>query len=424
MKKNESLGESSQLKPDSLRSIVLRYHEVALKGGNRGWFEERLAINTRKLIQRALGPDSPVHVQRLHGRIVVNAEWNEKTQEALKRVFGLSNFSPMKKVKTDKESILACALEEVGDYISRRGIPRGFRVETRRTEKALPETSMELNRYFGTEIQNRYPELKVDLDNPEFTLGLEVRNQQSFLWTEKMPAASGLPVGTNAPVLCLISGGLDSPVAAIQVLRRGSATSFLHFYGTPFVGEDSLQKVEDLVKIVNRYQPDPLPLYVIPFGKIQEKIALATPPKMRTLLYRRMMIRIANEVAMNVGAKALITGESLGQVASQTVENLSTIDAVSSLPILRPLITDNKEDIIEKAKHWGTFETSVRPALDCCTLFADRHPILRSTSALAEEQELKFSVAELITEALSGLQRPSGSGSGFRSCSNPALPPI
>lgn len=388
----------------SQRAILLRYHEVALKGDNRGWFEDRLAINARKMVQRALGKEAPLKVRKHHGRIEVEAEWSAQTQEALNRTFGLSSFSPMLKVKTEREVILQVALEEFERYVSLHGMPKTFRVRTRRTDKVFPETSMELDRIFGSAIKDRYPSLVVDLKNAEMTFGIELRFRESFIWTEKIPAQGGLPVGSNARVLTLISGGLDSPVAAIQTLRRGSASSYLHFHGAPFVGEEVLEKIEDLVRVINRYQPDPQPLHLIPFGKIQEKIALATHPKMRTLLYRRMMIRIANEVAKKVGAEALVTGESLGQVASQTVENLSTINAVATLPILRPLITYDKDEIIDRAKKWGSYEISIRPGLDCCTLFGDRHPILRSTLATIEEQESQFSVQELLQEAIEGLQ--------------------
>ncbi len=387
------------------RSIVLRYHEIALKGDNRGWFEDRLMTNVKKLIERTGNPSNKVIVRQHFGRIEVEADWNDATQEALTRVFGLSSFSPMRKVTTEKSALLEAALEEFEIYKSRNGLPQSFRVLSRRSDKALAETSTEINQWIGSAIKEKYPSLVVDLKNPHFTLGVEVRFKQSFIWTERIRAQGGLPVGSNARVLSLMSGGLDSPVAAIQVLRRGSSTSFIHFYGAPFVGEEVLEKIQDLVRIVNQYQPDPQPLYVIPFGKIQEKIALATNPKVRTLLYRRMMIRIANEAAKVLKAKALVTGESLGQVASQTVENMGTINSVAELPILRPLITYDKDEIIEKAKFWGTFETSIRPGLDCCTLFADRHPTLRSTVSLLEEQEQKFPVADFVQEALAGVEK-------------------
>ena len=385
------------------RVIALRYNEIALKGGNRGWFEERLVKNIQKTLRHVLGEDAPQKITRHHGRMILETELTPTVSDALKRVFGLWSFSSIRRVKTDKLEITKLLLEEFERYLENNALPKSFRVKTRRSEKALSETSLDLDRWFGSVIQERYPTLCVELRSPELTLGVEIRFQETFLWTETIRGQGGLPVGTNAPVLTLISGGLDSPVAAIQILRRGSPSSFIHFYGTPFVGEEALEKIKELVRIVNHYQPDPKALYVIPFGKIQEKIAKVTNPKMRTLLYRRMMIRISGEVAKRIKACALITGESLGQVASQTVENLATIDSVAQLPILRPLIAYDKDEIIEQAHRWGSFATSIQPTLDCCTLFADRHPTLRSTPPLLEEQEQRFSVDELVAEGLAGL---------------------
>jgi thiamine biosynthesis protein ThiI len=384
--------------------ILVRYDEIALKGDNRGWFEKCLASNIQKLVARAQEPPAEVKVHRTHGRILVETAWNPSASEAMGRVFGVSSYSPMKNVPTDYQSLMNACLQEAEAYLLKNGVPSGFCVRTKRSEKALPETSVELDRMMGGAIHEKYPEWKVDLKNPELTIGLEIRNDNSFIWNERIPGHGGLPVGSNAPLLSLMSGGLDSPVAAIQVLRRGSATSFVHFYGTPFVGEEVLQKVTDLVRLVNQYQPIPKPLYVVPFGKIQEKIALLTDPKMRTILYRRMMIRIAERIAYRIKAKGLVTGESLGQVASQTVENMGTINAVATLPILRPLISYTKAEIVKKAHQWKCFEVSVRPGLDCCTLFSDRHPILRSTDLSAKEQEAKFVVDDIVREALDQVQ--------------------
>ena len=385
----------------SSHSILLRYHEVALKGGNRRWFEDRLTLNACKLIKRALGPDTPIEIKKYYGRITLETLWNKQTQGALERVFGLSSFSPMRRVTTDKTAITHAALAEVEKFIQEhKKVPSSFRVKTRRSDKAFPETSMELDRFFGSVLHDAYPQMKVDLVRPELQVGIEIHFEDSFLWTEKFSGPGGLPVGTNSHLLCLMSGGLDSPVAAIQALRRGAIAHFIHFYGTPFVGQEALEKVENLVAIVNRYQPDPQPLFVVPFGRIQEKIALVTQPKVRTVLYRRMMIRIANALAEKLKIQALVTGESLGQVASQTLENLSIINAASQIPILRPLITYDKDEIIEYAQKWGTYETSIQPALDCCTLFADRHPILKASASLIEEQESRFSIPELVAQAL------------------------
>jgi len=385
---------------DRDRAILLRYHEVALKGDNRKWFEDRLAMNSKKALKAALGSTSPIQVTRPYGRILLETEWNPASQDALKRVFGISSFSPMRKVPTRLDLLTAAALEEFAK-LAQVGLPKTFRVKTRRSDKVLPETSVEIDRIVGSAIKDTYPQLVVDLKNADFTLELEVRLNESFISSEKISGEGGLPVGSNGRLLTLISGGLDSPVAALSVLKRGSPTSFVHFYGAPFVGEEVLEKIEDLVKLVNRYQPENEPLYVVPFGKIQERIALATAPKMRTILYRRMMIRIASKLAQRAKALALVTGESLGQVASQTLENMSSINEVASIPILRPLITFNKDEIIAQAKRWGTYETSIRPSIDCCTLFADRHPTLRANAASIQEQEARLNIAEWVEEAAS-----------------------
>lgn len=380
--------------------ILVRYDEIALKGDNRGWFEKSLASNIHKLVSRTQTPPVPIKVMRTHGRILIETDWNASTSEALGRVFGISSYSPMRNVPTDLPTLLAACQQEAETYFLKKGAPASFCVRSRRSEKALPQTSVELDRMMGAAIHSKYPDWKVNLTDPELTIGLEIRNETSFIWNERIPGHGGLPVGSNSPVLSLMSGGIDSPVAAIQILRRGSATSFVHFYGTPFVGPEVLQKVTELVRLVNQYQPIPKPLYVVPFGKIQEKIALITDPKMRTILYRRMMIRIAEKIAYRIKAKALVTGESLGQVASQTVENMGTINSVATLPILRPLISYTKDEIVQKAHQWKCFEVSVRPGLDCCTLFSDRHPILRSTDLTAREQEERFVVDDIVREAL------------------------
>jgi tRNA uracil 4-sulfurtransferase len=387
------------------RTILLRYHEVALKGANRGWFERMLAQNVRKLLKRALGPDAPVEVERRHSRIVVQAPWTPATQQALDRVFGIASYSVARPVATELDAIAAAALDELKLHVHDHGLPKSFRVSTRRSDKALGNSSMEIDRELGQRIQRVFPGLQVKLKGAEFTAGIEIREGTSFVWTRKIRGKGGLPVGTNSRLLALISGGLDSPVAALKVLRRGSPVAFLHFHGAPFVGEEVLEKVEDLVRIVNAYHPVPQPLFVVPFGKIQERIALATNPKLRTVLYRRMMFRIANRAAEVAHAEALVTGESLGQVASQTVENLAVIDEASTLPVLRPLIGFDKDEIIEEAQAWGTYEPSIRPAVDCCTLFADRYPAVRTQLPQLQAEESRFPVQEYVEEALSSMER-------------------
>jgi thiamine biosynthesis protein ThiI len=389
----------------SRASILLRYHEIALKGYNRKWFEDRFTSNARKLLKRALGGDARIEFSRSHSRVFVHAPWSENTIQALSRLFGMSSFSVLKQVPTTHADLILAAIDEARLHIESHEMSRTFRVRTRRTVKALPETSIELDTLIGGEVKDAFPQMRVDLKDAELSIGIDLHKPNSYLWTRKIPGPGGLPVGSQCPVLALLSGGIDSPVAAMQILRRGSPLHFLHFHGTPFVGEEVLEKVEDLVRVMNRYQPDPRALHVIPFGKIQEKIALATNPKMRTLLYRRMMIRIASTLAHRYHLQAIVTGEALGQVASQTLENIASIDSVATLPIFRPLIGLDKDEIIAKAKKIGTFEISIRPGVDCCTLFADRHPAVRSSSELLEEEEKKFPMDEFIAEAIAGMAR-------------------
>lgn len=384
--------------------LLLRYHEIALKGQNRSYFEERLAINARKLLTRELGP-SAVEVTRQHGRVLVRVPKDQRSRvnDVLQRLFGYNSYSVVRTIPTAYDTLIAAATEEFQSWVERHGMPKSFRIATRRSDKVFPEASHEIDRIIGGEVSERFPNVEVKLKGAELTIGIEIRARESFIWSNRIATQGGLPVGTNGRVLCMLSGGLDSPVAAIQILRRGSPCSLVHFYGTPFVGEDALEKVEDLARIINRFQPDQQPLLVVPFGKIQERIALATTPKVRTILYRRMMFRIASRLADQHKAQAIVTGESLGQVASQTLENLSCINDASSLPILRPLIAYDKDEIIAQAERWGTYETSIRPAADCCTLFADRHPATRASRELIATEEAKFPVEELVEQALQGL---------------------
>ncbi len=376
--------------------ILLRYHEVALKKGNRAWFEKILARNAQHLLKRKLGPDAGVLVKKQWGRILVHLDDASAGFDSLKNLFGISSFSPIWTVQTDKNKIISAIFEILNNYFIDNLKPKTFRVLVRRSDKVLPENSMELNRQIGGLIKEKYPEIEVNLKFPEMTIGVEIRKGESYIWFEKIEGPGGLPVGSNAKVLALISGGIDSPVAAIRVLKRGSSVSFIHFHGTPFVGEEVLEKVKDLVQAVNKYQPDPKNLYVVPFGKIQEQIALNSDPKIRTLLYRRMMIRIACSLASKIKAKAIVTGESLGQVASQTVENIAAVEACSTLPVLRPLLTYDKDEIIQVARKLGTLDISNRRGVDCCTLFADRHPVIRATKYMMEKAESELPTNEYL----------------------------
>lgn len=404
--------------------ILLRYNEVALKGANRSWFERHLAQNAREMAERAWQTNSStqsapkIATEQPRGRIILKTPFTSGISEQLKRTFGLSSFSPIHFVPTDLEAIVDASIQEVERALLHRGInphrtnaPISFRVTTRRSDKALPQTSPEIDAVIGSAVLDRFGStLQVRLARPELELGVEVRRHQSFVWTEKFSGPGGLPVGTNAHLLTLLSGGIDSPVAAIHALKRGSRVSLLHFDGTPFVGPEALEKVESLADIIRKFSPIPIRLYSVPFGKIQENIALMCPPKLRTILYRRLMLRIANRLARIMGAHALVTGESVGQVASQTVENLATIDQASEMAIIRPLVSLDKEEIIAQAQHWGTYETSILPAADCCTLFADRNPAIRSNVAQISKIESLLPIETLTERACNEVREISRAG--------------
>lgn len=389
-----------------MTSIVVHYHEISLKGANRRWFEDRLVGNISARLARLFPSDTPkpFSVIRQHGRILVEISEDEKTAQivlALKQVFGIAHFSVPLKTASDLTSLQKTAITLFETYLQKNPMPRTFRVRLKRSDKRIEGQSPSWEKELGLAIHAKYPSLQLELKNPEWTLRGELHQDTSYLYTDKIEGLRGLPCGTNGHLLTLLSGGIDSPVAAIQMLKRGATSAFVHFSGAPFVGPEALEKVEALVRHVNRFQHLIQPLHVIPFGKIQEKIALTTDSKMRTILYRRLMIRIATALAPKLGVQALVTGEALGQVASQTIHNLVTINSVSSsqMPVLRPLLSHDKSEIIDLAIKYGCYETSILPAVDCCTLFADRHPNLKATEEQITEQERLIDLEALIQEA-------------------------
>lgn len=376
--------------------VLIRYHEIALKGGNRYQFEKRLCKNIIDVLEKQLRLDIRQKIVRLNGRIILHTTLTPELRSSLNWIFGIANYSAGKIIPSTRENIYNDSLELVGQILARSEKPiRTFSIRCRRSDK-LPEfKSSDIERVLGYEIQRKFPELQVDLLNSELTLGIEIRNDHSYLWTEKFKGPGGLPAGANAKVLTLMSGGIDSPVAALQILKRGCTTDFLHFSGEPFVGPEAVSKVKALVHHINRKMPCEGKLMIYPFGKIQEQIALSTKPHLRTILYRRCMMRLASQIARDHYAQCIVTGENIGQVASQTVENLSVIDQASELPILRPLLTWDKEEIVEYAKKAGTYEVSIQKAADCCTLFADRSPILRANPEKVNQVEQSIDLSSL-----------------------------
>ena len=362
-----------------MRCAIVHYHELALKGRNRDYFEDRLVRN----IQLALSDLGIRQVENLRSRIrvILPSEANpDIIRQRLSRVCGIANFSlahsvPLDLANPNFEALSAAIIEELKTKSFST-----FRVTAKRADKRLPLTSMDAERIVGAAIHEQTGKA-VSLRDPDITVYLEMLSRDVYFAVEKIPGPGGMPVGVSGKVACLISGGIDSPVASYRIIKRGCRALFVHFSGRPLVSRDSEDKVRDLVQTLTTYLHKSR-LYVIPFGEIQREIVLNTPAPFRVVLYRRMMVRITEELARREECWALVTGDSLGQVASQTPENISVIEDAAGLPILRPLIGMDKLEITDDAKRIGTYETSIEPDQDCCKLFTPPHP---STKTRLEE---------------------------------------
>jgi len=381
--------------------VICHYSEIGLKGKNRKFFEEKLIEN----IKRVLKPAYFDFVKRISGRIIVKLTKegikNEKEiKEALGKVFGIAHFSfaisSPQKIKNIQEEALK---------ILKNRKFKTFRITTQRSKKDFYLTSQQINERVGeyilqrTKNKEQKTKIKVDLESPDITCFIEIVEKFAFLYFEKIKGLGGLPTNTGGKVIVLISGGIDSPVASFFSMKRGIKAVFLHFHAYPYTDEASIGKVKKLVKVLSEYQGKSK-LYLVPFADIQKEIFLKTPAKLRVILYRRFMLQIAEEIAKKERALGVFTGENLGQVASQTLENIKVIEAVTSLPIFRPLISNDKEEIIKKAKEIGTFEISILPHQDCCSRFLPKHP---ETKARLEEvlmAEKKLNINKLINNTI------------------------
>ncbi|MBI4637399.1 MAG: tRNA 4-thiouridine(8) synthase ThiI [Candidatus Rokubacteria bacterium] len=369
------------------RAAIVHYHEVSLKRGNRSLFLRHLAMN----LQRAIADLGPVPLRQLSGRILLELEGHprpEAVRDRLARVCGVASVALAERVPSTLDAMRAAVarLVEGREFAS-------FRITARRAFKTYPLTSVELNRELGALVLER-ARTRVDLHHPEVTIHVEVLPAETFVYTERAPGPGGLPVGASGTVAALLSGGIDSPVAAWRMMKRGCRVVFVHFHGVPYLPPTSQAKARALVERLTewQYRSD---LYLVPFGEIQREVVLAVPPPARVVVYRRLMVRIAEALGRRHGAEALTTGESLGQVASQTLTNIARIDEVARLPILRPLIGMDKLEITAEAQRLGTFETSIEPDADCCTLFVPRHPATR-----VSEEEIRAAEARLDIEGL------------------------
>ena len=376
-----------------MKSIVVHYQEIALKGNNRPYFIARLVRNLR-----AATADLGVReVRVLMGRIQVelesDADWSA-VKDRLGRVFGVANFAQAGRSPLDVDAIATAILNDLGD----RSV-RTFRVSARRADKRFPLTSPQIEREVGGRIKEARG-WTVNLDEPEFTIHVEALTDQAFYYFGKERGAGGLPVGVSGKVACLLSGGIDSPVAAWRLMRRGCRVLLVHFHSYPILSRASQEKARELARILAGFQFHSR-LFLVPFGDIQQQVTLSVPPPLRVVIYRRLMMRIAENIARQHRAQALVTGEVVGQVASQTLENLSTIDRVVTMPVLRPLIGTDKDEIVAEAQRLGTYSVSIIPDQDCCTLFTPRHPATKARVADVERAEATLPIDEIVARAQS-----------------------
>ena len=374
--------------------VVCHYHEIGLKGKNRKFFEEKLVEN----IKRALKPDYFESVRRISGRLLVKltkkgARKQKQIQSSLKKVFGIAYFAFAVNSDQKAEKIKEKALELLKDKKF-----KSFRTTTQRSKKEFPLTSQQINEQVGEFIVEKLIK-KVDLKNPDLTCFIEIVENFAFLYLEKIKGPGGLPTGVSSQAIVLLSGGIDSPVAAYQILKRGVKAIFLHFHSFPYTDQASIEKVGEIVELLSRYQGKSK-LYLIPFAKIQEQILTKTPAKLRVVLYRRMMMKIAQKIAEKEKALALVTGESVGQVASQTLENIKVIEEVVDLPVFRPLIGQDKQEIIDQAKEIGTFKISIIPHQDCCSRFLPKHPATKARLDEVKKAEENLDIEELVNSAI------------------------
>jgi thiamine biosynthesis protein ThiI len=374
-----------------MKSIVVHYQEIALKGKNRPWFIARLANNLR----HATSDLDIKAVRPLMGRIEMvlgPSATYEQVRERLSRVFGIANFARAARAPLDIEAIAAAILRDLGDTET-----PSFRVSVKRADKRFPMKSPEIEREVGGRIKLAKG-WKVDLDHAALTISVEMLTGEAFYTFGKDRGPGGLPTGVSGKVACLMSGGIDSPVAAWRMMKRGCSVLLVHFHSYPFLSRASQEKVRELAQMLTTYQQHTR-LFLVAFGEIQRQVVLTVPSPLRVVIYRRLMVRIADRIARTHGARALVTGEVIGQVASQTLENLSVIASATSLPILRPLVGMDKEEIVAEALRLGTYEISIVPDQDCCQLFTPKHPATRATRGAVEEAESRLPIETMVAEA-------------------------
>ena len=380
--------------------FLLKMGEIVLKGLNRATFEGRLHSN----LTRRLKPYGKFKIRMLQSTVYVEPEDEDcdldGAWEACGRVFGVATMSRSRGCDKNIDAIFAACRDYLGDEIM---MAKSFKVESKRADKKFPMTSIQISQEIGGLLAEEYPDTLVDVHNPDYTVYVEVREERAYVHGPARLGAGGLPTGVGGKTALLLSGGIDSPVAGYMIGKRGVELECVHFFSYPYTSERAKEKVLDLARIMARYCGR-MTVHVVPFTKIQEQIRAKCPEEYFTLIMRRMMMRISEKMAEKLGCMSLTTGESLGQVASQTMQALMVTNAVCSLPVLRPLIGMDKEEIITVARKIGTMETSILPYEDCCTVFTPRHPKTRPALSEIEKVEQALDMDGLVAEAVEGTE--------------------
>ena len=380
--------------------LLVKNGELALKGLNRRTFEDALMSNLRYRLRHA----GDFTLRKAQSTIFIEPKNDyvdmEEACDAVSRVFGIAAFSRARMTVKDIDAIKQAAVEYLGDRLA---TAKTFKVDAKRADKSFPYTSPEISREVGGYVLSHYHHLKVDVHNPEVLIMVEIRDFGAYIHTQQLPGAGGMPVGTGGKAAIMISGGIDSPVAAYMMAKRGIQLTAIHFASPPYTSERAEQKVIDLLGKVSRYSGN-MTMHIIPFTRIQEEIQKNCPEEYFTIIMRRFMMRVAQWVARDADCGALITGESLGQVASQTIPAMAVVDCLAHMPVFRPLIGMDKEEIVTIARKIDTFELSIQPYEDCCTVFTPRHPNTRPKRRLVEEAESVLDVEALMKDALEGVR--------------------
>ncbi len=377
--------------------FLVHYGEVGLKGKNRPFFEKKLAQNIRMSLKGV----GCTEVRRIYGRLLVMLHPDaaiETIRERLGRVMGIAHFELALATGQDINAIQAAALELVKEQHFKT-----LKVETKRADKRFPLTSPEISAAVGAHLLGATG-ASADMHTPDLRCNIEIVDEAAYVYVEKIRGVGGLPVGASGKVLVMLSGGIDSPVAAWRMMKRGVKALFVHFYSYPYTDRASLEKVEELAGILATWNYR-TQIYLVPFAEVQREIVTQTPAPLRVILYRRMMVRIAQQIAMEAKAECLVTGESLGQVASQTLGNLRAIEDVAEIPILRPLIGDDKAEIMDLAERIRTFEISILPHDDCCSLFVPDRPATNASLEAVQEAEAALDISALVKLAVESVER-------------------